>query len=80
MPGVNPQIATVVLSVSGAHWTKVAMIIARSLRECDAKGITTTHEEIAALIDELCEAGQLESKGSRSDWRHSEVRLRNIKH
>ena len=51
------------------------MIIARTLRECDARGITTTHEEIAASIDELCETGQLEPKGDRTDWRHSEVRL-----
>ena len=77
MPGTrNPQIANVVLSVSGTNWAKVAMIIAKSMRECDAKGIATTHEEIATSIDELCEAGQLESKGNRTNWRHSELRLR----
>ena len=47
-----------------------------SKRECDAKGIATRHEEIAASIDELCDAGQLESKGNRANWRHSELRLR----
>jgi hypothetical protein len=58
----NPRIVNVVLSVSRTDWSKVAMIVARSLRECDAKDIATTHEEITAAIDELCDAGKLEAK------------------
>jgi len=46
------------------------------MRECEAKGIVTTYEEIAVSIIALCKEGQLESVGDLSNWRHSEVRLR----
>jgi hypothetical protein len=70
------QLERIVLSVSRSDWQKTAMTISRSMRECEAKGIVTTYEEIAVSIIALCKEGQLESVGDLSNWRHSEVRLR----
>jgi hypothetical protein len=69
------ELEGVIRSVSRINWQKTAMIISRSMRECEAKGIETTYEEIAAAIILLCKNGHLESVGDLSNWRHSEVRL-----
>ena len=71
----NHQIEQVVLSVSNNDWHKTAMILARTMSECDARGILTSYEEIAAIVRMLCEMGQLESVGDIANWRHSELRL-----
>ena len=64
-----------VLSAAKTNWLKVAMIIGRVNRECEASHIAVGYEEIAACIKCLCEAGRLESVGDITNWRHSEVRL-----
>jgi hypothetical protein len=69
------QLERVILSVSKKDWQKTAMIVSKSMRECDTKSIVTTYEEIAAAIIRLCKNGYLESVGDLSNWRHSEVRL-----
>jgi hypothetical protein len=71
----DDELKALVLSVSKTDWLKVAMIIGRVNRECEANHIAVSYEEIAACIKSLCEAGRLESIGDITNWRHSEVRL-----
>jgi hypothetical protein len=71
----TPDLERIILSVSTRDWQKVAMIISRTNRECEAKQIAASYEDIAICIKFLRDAGQLESVGDVSNWRHSEVRL-----
>jgi hypothetical protein len=66
----NSEIEKIILSFSKKDWLKTAMILAETLRECDAR-----YEEIAAKLGKLCDLKQLESRGDLTKWRHSEVRL-----
>ena len=69
------EIERIILSFSKKDWLKTAMILAKTLRECEARNIDTTYEEIAAKLENLCNLKQLESRGDLSKWRRSEIRL-----
>jgi hypothetical protein len=71
----NHDLKKIVLSAAKTDWLKVAMIIGRANRECEARHIAVSYEEIATCIQSLCESGRLESVGDITNWRHSEVRL-----
>lgn len=71
----NSEIEKIILSFLKNDWLKTAMILAETPRECDARNIETTYEEIAAKLGKLCNLKQLESRGDLTNWRRSEVRL-----
>lgn len=75
--GSNDDLDTLILSCAGARWQKVAMIIAKALREFERAGTSTSEDQyrVADRIEALVEAGKLEAEGNVSLWRHSEVRL-----
>jgi hypothetical protein len=75
MQGQNSQISQIVLSVSKRDWLKTAMVVAKTLRECESRKIEVTDTEIIRCINALRDARQLESRGDLADWRHSELRL-----
>lgn len=64
-----------ILSHASCQWQKVAMVVAKTSKECDDKGIKTDYNEIALEIRTLVVSGRLDARGDLSDWRHSEVRL-----
>ena len=76
----NHQITQEILSVSRSRWLKTAMVIAMSKERCDEKGIAVELDEIAGVINALCESGRLESQGNLANWRRSEVRLPKLRY
>jgi tagatose-1,6-bisphosphate aldolase non-catalytic subunit AgaZ/GatZ len=58
------------------NWRKVAMIVGNVFQMCETRSIPLSDEVIAARIQELAEAGRIESQGNLTKWRYSEVRLR----
>jgi len=58
------------------NWRKVAMIVGNVFQTCETRSIPLSDEVIAARIQELAEAGRIESQGNLAKWRYSEVRLR----
>ena len=57
------------------NWRKVALIVGNVFQTCEARSIPLSDEVIAARIQELAEAGRIESQGNLTKWRYSEVRL-----
>jgi len=74
------QITEIILALSKSNWQKTVMVIEKSQRECEAKGIAATDDEIAVALIALCESGRLESQGDLTKWRHSEVRLPKLRY
>jgi hypothetical protein len=58
------------------NWRKVALIVGSVFQTCKTRSIPLSDEVIAARIQELAEAGRIESQGNLTKWRYSEVRLR----
>lgn len=72
------QIDSVILSVVGEHWTKVAMVIAKVV-DATSHGLPTGdegYEIISRRIEALVHDGRLVSQGDTKNWRFSEVRLK----
>ena len=69
------QIDAIILSQAKPLLKKVAMIVSKSADECERQGHPVAYEEVAARIEALVAAGQLEAVGNLSNWRRSEVRL-----
>jgi hypothetical protein len=69
------QIDTIILSVVGAKWKKVAMVIAKV---ADAMGKEAADGDrpqiIAERIETLARDGKLQVQGNIRNWRSSEVR------
>jgi Protein of unknown function len=57
-------------------WRKTARIIGDAAEHYEARSIPIKYDIIAARLQALAEAGQIDSKGNLSMWRHSEVRLK----
>lgn len=75
-PGISAaDLDAAIFSVLETRWLKMARIITHAREQCDARGIPVDFDLIGARIQVLAEAGQLESQGNLSMWRHSEVRL-----
>jgi hypothetical protein len=51
------------------------MIIVTVSLECERNGINVSDDAVAARIRSLVDDGKLQSQGSLSRWRHSEVKL-----
>jgi tetratricopeptide (TPR) repeat protein len=73
---VASSLDEVILSPASHNWSKVAMIIAKALRELESKRVPISDDVIAARVRALVKAGRLEAHGDLSKWRHNEVRLR----
>jgi len=56
------------------------MVIALTHERCEEKGIAVELDEIAGVIEALCESGRLESQGNLANWRRSEVRLPRLRY
>jgi Protein of unknown function len=71
------QIDSVILSVVGEHWTKVAMVIARVANAMghDLPPGDEGHEVTSRRIEALVHDGRLAAQGDTKNWRFSEVRL-----
>jgi hypothetical protein len=69
------DIDKLILSFSSQQWQKVARILAKTLRECEQRHISTSYEDIAERIAALIGIRLLEAQGDITNWRHSEVRL-----
>ena len=70
------RIDEAVLAGAGEQWTKVAMVIARTL-DVVAKDLPPGEERfdiIASRIEALVSDGRLLSQGNIHNWRFSEVR------
>ena len=65
----------IILSVVKTQWLKVAMVIVKAAKECQARNLPVDHEVIGVRIRFLSEADRLESQGDVRKWRFSEVRL-----
>ncbi len=64
-----------IFSVMKEKWQKTAFVIAMASRQPNAHAMSLEYEVIGARIVALADAGQIESAGNLSMWRHSEVRL-----
>jgi hypothetical protein len=64
-----------ILSALHRDWRKTAFIIVKTVDALNGRGIELDFEVIGARIRELAERGQIDSQGTVSMWRHSEVRL-----
>jgi hypothetical protein len=65
----------IILGMCSPRLQKVAMIVAKSLDECEARSLLVTSQEIWGRIAFLVDSGRLEAFGDISNWRSSEVRL-----
>jgi hypothetical protein len=74
----SSQIDSVILSIVGEHWTKVAMVIARveNAMGHDLPPGDEGYEVISGRIEALVHDGRLAAQGDTKNWRFSEVRLR----
>jgi hypothetical protein len=75
MTASNSAYDEMILSHARSQWQKVAMVVAKTLRECETKSVSASPELIAERVTALVTAGRLESQGNLIDWRRSEVRL-----
>jgi catechol 2,3-dioxygenase-like lactoylglutathione lyase family enzyme len=66
---------TLIFAEVAERWLKVARIVANVFLICESRSIRLNMEVIAARLQKLAEAGQIESQGNLTMWRHSEVRL-----
>jgi hypothetical protein len=73
------QLDEMILSVAKTDWRKTAFIIVRVFHESEDKKISITDEAIFNRIEALRDSGTLDSQGTLSKWRHSEVRLSDLK-
>ncbi len=72
----EPELDEAIFSVLHQDWRKTASIIVRTDSVLKSRGIELDFEVTGARIRELAEGGQIDSQGTVSMWRHSEVRLR----
>jgi hypothetical protein len=72
---IESRIEETILSVVGARWMKVAMVLVKA---ADAMGLgheDEHYEMISARVEALVKDGRLEAQGNTRNWRASEVRL-----
>ncbi len=69
------KIDEMIIATAKPHWQKVAMIIAKLMREPDISLFENPDKIIAERSYYLVETEKLESQGNIKNWRRSEVRL-----
>jgi Protein of unknown function len=74
----STELDDLILSIALPYWQKVAMIIGKVARD-EQFSLDNSDEEfniIANRIAQLVEKGRLESQGDISQWRFSEIRIK----
>ena len=74
--GSDDKLRTIILSVITQNWQKTAMVIMKAFQVCKAQQVPADEDRIAGHLEELIESGQVEAQGQLSNWRYSELRLR----
>ncbi len=67
-----------ILEAASAHFTKVAVIIAKTYDAFEAQGQDVTKDfaaQVAERIYALVDAGKLQAQGNMRRWREGDVRL-----
>ena len=67
-----------ILSTLKPQWRKMAMVVGKVGQACEEQSTPLECEIVAARIQALAEASQIESQGDLRMWRHSEVRLLSV--
>lgn len=76
-PSISEKdIDAIIFLVMKPRWQKVAMVLGHALQRCKQLGLPISDEALAARIQVLDKADQLESQGDLRMWRFSEVRLK----
>jgi Protein of unknown function len=70
-PLSDDELDALLLAQATADWQKVAMIIAKAMRNYETWNSDRVSERFVVLVD----TGKLESAGNVRNWRSSEVRL-----
>lgn len=70
------ELDQVIFSMLKPNWLKTARIIGDVVTAYKSRPMSVDNEIVGARIQALAEAGHIESQGSLSMWRHSEVRLK----
>ena len=64
-----------IFSALTSRWQKTAMVISKTLKQCETLALPVDEEVVGVRIRALAEAGRLEGEGDLRKWRYSEVRL-----
>jgi hypothetical protein len=64
-----------IFSALTSRWQKTAMVIGKTLKQCETLALPVDDEVVGVRIRALAEAGRLEGEGDLRKWRYSEVRL-----
>jgi hypothetical protein len=64
-----------IFSALTSRWQKTAMVIGKTLKQCETLALPVDEEVVGVRIRALAEAGRLEGEGDLRKWRYSEVRL-----
>jgi len=75
LPSSPFELDRIILSAIKLKWRKMAMVVGTVHKECEAKGLEISVEDIADRIIALEEAGMIACQGDLANWRRSEVRL-----
>lgn len=79
MSFTDEQIDTLILEAASAHWTKIAVIIAKVYDAFEEQGHhdLTNHiaQDVAQRIYILVDHGRLECQGNMRRWRDADVKL-----
>jgi len=75
MPEPSRSIEDFILSLANSEWQKTAMLLAKTMAECQESSLQVTYEELANRVVDLVRQGRLQAQGDLSQWRNSEVRL-----
>ncbi len=70
------RIDEAIVAATGDRWTKVAMVIARTIRAVYGEWPSGNerYDEISRRVEALVTDGRLAARGNIKNWRHSEVR------
>ena len=74
-PDASRIVDAIILSFSTSRFQKVAMVIGKSVSECEKRSLIVTSVEIWERLAILVENGKLQAVGDISEWRFSEVKL-----
>jgi len=64
-----------IFSALTSRWQKTAMVIGKTLKQCETLALPVDAEVVGVRIRALAEAGRLDGEGDLRKWRFSEVRL-----
>src|SRR5438067_1179910 len=71
----DADIDSIIFSTLTVRWQKTAMVVVKTLTECERVQLPVSAEMLGARIQALAQANRLDSQGDLRKWRFSEVRL-----